>query len=363
MPSALVHVSLVVWSLGAIAAIAYLAPSWWLPAAFTLAAIACAWLLFRASRRAPPITTEIADESLGDTSSRAIVSQVLPAWNEQVGSARAEGNQAVESLVAAFQDLAAKTAAQLQDAQQAVEELTSSEGALPALRATRTDLDSVLEAMRRVEQVKESILAEAMRAGDLTGLAGEVRQFALQTRLLAMNASIEAARAGELGLGFGVVVREMRDLAERSASTSDRITRQVAVLTDAVAAIRQQDKGRATGAQPVELAEAAIDTVVRRVDTVAASLVDTAQRMERRAGQIRGGVADSLVALQFQDRVSQILDHTAASMRSLGEAFARRSWAAESWDERLAGFARHPEGFSTLEVAPRTKGGGDITYF
>ena len=356
------HVFAALWAIVAIALVGWLAP----PAVsipFGLAGVAAGYLLGR--RRVATVSVAPVEREAGQpAAAEAIARQVLPAWGEQLGSAREEGNRAVESLVGAFEDLAAKTAAQLEDAQHAVNDLTSNQGALPALRATRSDLDGVLEAMRRIEQVKESILAEAVRAGDLSGLAGEVRQIALQSKLLAMNAGIEAARAADSGHAFAVVAREMRDLAERSARTSEGITQQVAVLTGAVQAIRAREQQRSREAKPIELAEAAIEQVGMRVEDVARHLVETARRMEQRAGDIRRDVSDSLVALQFQDRVSQILAHTARCIADLRQACGEPGYAEEpGWRERLARFARKPEGMATLEVARRERAPSDVTFF
>ena len=65
-------------------------------------------------------------------------------------------------------------------------------------------------------------------------LTNDILSISSQTNLLALNASIEAARAGEAGKGFAVVADEIRQLADSSKQTADRIQELNKMVTLAV---------------------------------------------------------------------------------------------------------------------------------
>ncbi len=77
-----------------------------------------------------------------------------------------------------------------------------------------------LEGMAAVEAQVGTIHQKVLALSDHSDNIGEViltvNEIAEQSKLLSLNASIEAARAGTLGLAFGVVATEMRELAEQS---------------------------------------------------------------------------------------------------------------------------------------------------
>ncbi|MEC5975148.1 methyl-accepting chemotaxis protein, partial [Enterobacter hormaechei] len=62
----------------------------------------------------------------------------------------------------------------------------------------------------------------------IDGMVETIRKFAMQTRLIALNAAIEAARAGASGRSFAVVAAEVRNLAASVSSATDEIEQVVA---------------------------------------------------------------------------------------------------------------------------------------
>ncbi|WP_313447589.1 PAS domain-containing methyl-accepting chemotaxis protein [Atlantibacter hermannii] len=66
------------------------------------------------------------------------------------------------------------------------------------------------------------------QSDSIDGMVETIRSFAMQTRLIALNAAIEAARAGASGKSFAVVAAEVRMLAASVSSATEEIERVVA---------------------------------------------------------------------------------------------------------------------------------------
>ncbi|WP_226529832.1 methyl-accepting chemotaxis protein [Metabacillus niabensis] len=73
--------------------------------------------------------------------------------------------------------------------------------------------------MELIERVK-SVEINIRNVNEMTEIINSISD---QTNLLALNAAIEAARAGESGKGFAVVANEIRNLAEKSRESSEKI--------------------------------------------------------------------------------------------------------------------------------------------
>lgn len=81
----------------------------------------------------------------------------------------------------------------------------------------------------------------------ITEILDTIRSISNQTRLLALNATIEAASAGEAGKGFAVVASEVKELAKRTAESTEGIQNLVGTIqgqmdqaVQAISAVRSQ---------------------------------------------------------------------------------------------------------------------------
>lgn len=86
--------------------------------------------------------------------------------------------------------------------------------------------DSKLEAQNITSTLRADLSASVENCKNVDAiqqLTEEILAIGSQTNLLALNASIEAARAGEAGKGFAVVADQIRELADNSRNTANKI--------------------------------------------------------------------------------------------------------------------------------------------
>ncbi|MCX4187394.1 methyl-accepting chemotaxis protein [Methylophaga sp. OBS4] len=79
---------------------------------------------------------------------------------------------------------------------------------------TTDDSAAVMQKLEKMDKNADGVIS----------LLDEVKEIALQTNSLALNAATEAGRAGEVGGGFAVVADEVRKLSQKSDAFSDEIS-------------------------------------------------------------------------------------------------------------------------------------------
>lgn len=178
-------------------------------------------------------------------------------------------------------------------------------------------LQSLEHSVRSREQVLGSVRELSGASASLGDMAEDVGKLARQTNLLSINAAIEAARAGESGRGFAVVAAEVRRLSAESGDTGRRIADQVSGFGERMrGALRQADEHAQHDSAEIQRSEETIRAVVADVDGAVTQLNERAAQLRARGEAVRAQVEQLMVAFQFQDRVSQILDQVGASIHT-----------------------------------------------
>jgi methyl-accepting chemotaxis protein WspA len=162
---------------------------------------------------------------------------------------------------------------------------------------------------------KLSVISE--RAAHINLAVTTIAKVADQTNLLSINAAIEAEKAGEYGLGFLVVAREIRRLADQTAVATLDIERMVKEMQYSVSAgVMEMDKFS--------------DQVRRGVDEVGAigeqlgSIIAAVQGLTGRFDQVNEGMrVQSQGAEQIREaviRLSEGAHQTSISLREFNKA-------------------------------------------
>jgi methyl-accepting chemotaxis protein len=248
-----------------------------------------------------------------------ICESVLPMWSGQIEIARVQTEEAIQSLASRFADLSCRL-------QSAVSASSAPGGGVvnivDLLAESDTELNAIIASLRQALETKDTLMKEIHALSrftvELRQMAQDVGQIANQTNLLSLNAAIEAARVGEQGRGFAVVASEVRALSRQSSETGKRIAETVEAVSRSIAATRDiSEQFAQREAEMIVGSEQSIERVLGQFHGAAASLTDSGELLRQENLAIHGEIADVLVALQFQDRVSQILSHVRQDMDKL----------------------------------------------
>jgi methyl-accepting chemotaxis protein len=188
-------------------------------------------------------------------------------------------------------------------------------------------------AEKAVVQVGDAVQAVGQEVGAIVGTlrevskaASEITKIALQTRLVAFNASVEAKRAGEAGRGFSVVADAVKDLAARVETSSKQIMGTVGQLDSRIGAlereVRRDDELPPDQQGRVHKALAEVSAGVRRILDASGHSREVCEGIEAQVGaieaEIRATTARLGSTLERTEKFLGISEHLIESVAECG---------------------------------------------
>lgn len=317
----------------------------------------------------PPPALEVPPAGTSQALDRPIerlAATVVPIWSRQTDGARVQADQALTSLTYRF--------GALQQDLREVMRASGSEGGLDLtilIEESRQRLGTIISTLQDTQQARQDLLSKIEVLSGFTDelyrMSEEVAAIANQTNLLSLNAAIEAAHAREHGKGFAIVAGEVRKLSERSGATGSRIAegigRMSRGLLDTLAAAKAFES---EDARTIQTAEATIGTVVGAFDHAITQVSETTAHLEKANARVQNQVAETLVDLQFQDRVNQILESTIRDMEKFTSRLEHphRVEDVDDWLRELSStYTTEEQKALHRGQANQDAGDSDITFF
>jgi methyl-accepting chemotaxis protein len=271
-----------------------------------------------------------------------LLQNVLPVWNTHVGSVKQKTEEAVSQLINSFSSMVNEFDQAGFGGVSNVDQSKASDATITLLQLCKKELAPVITSLSKMIDSKDDLLHcirdMAKSTADMNNMANEVRQIAAQTNLVALNAAIEAARVGPEGRGFAVVAEEVRRLSRSSAETGQHMTERVAQISEIMKqALIAADRATVNDKKVLEISGSVVSDVLSHVETMG----DAATQMRHHGNVIRNDVENLLVTLQFQDRISQILDVVITDINKLQDTVSQIGQQdlprTEEWMEALQG--------------------------
>ncbi|MCK6430572.1 MAG: methyl-accepting chemotaxis protein [Burkholderiaceae bacterium] len=161
--------------------------------------------------------------------------------------------------------------------------------------ATTTSRDSAKLARAAVERVANDVGGAVDSLREVARAAAEITQIALQTRLVAFNASVEAKRAGEAGRGFAVVADAVKDLAQKVELSSKQIAGTVKQLDERIGELARniRDKESRSGRETFNSAFSRVEQAVHDIAAAAEQNERSCQTALESVGRLAAEVHDT----------------------------------------------------------------------
>jgi len=237
---------------------------------------------------------------------------------KQLGTTTLQIAAATQEITATSEELL-KTMGNISSGADVTAELANTgQASLESLEAVMRSLGSATQSISH----RLSLITE--KANTISGVTTTITRIADQTNLLSLNASIEAEKAGDYGLGFAVLAREIRRLADQTAQATLDIEQMVDEMQDSVTTgVREMDQFT----QQVQVSVADTETISDQFNQIIAQIQNLIPAFdvvyEGMRSQSAGAkdIRDSMTVLKESVRISaEALEESALVTESLETA-------------------------------------------
>jgi methyl-accepting chemotaxis protein WspA len=222
----------------------------------------------------------------------------------------------------------ASTSVQLVRTMDEVTHLSSATG--QGAGAGQKDLFRMENTMRLLADATGSISGKlaviSEKANNINSIVTTITKVADQTNLLSLNAAIEAEKAGESGMGFAVVAREIRRLADQTA---------IATL-DIESMVKEMQSAVSTGVMEMDKFTQEVNRGVDDIRTISQQLADIIEQVKALTPRFEtvseGMNVQSESAQQISEAMVQLSEassQTADALREINSAIGQLNEASQ----------------------------------